>query len=122
MHLAKLALDEAIAVLRAQGHREATLVQSDEGSDFTSDPFHQGWLKYGSWVRCQVSQPGGTGILERLNRTYTIGSPLTARKIACCMQSSPTWVITFADVLHSIPYRSQRTTTTDLGQGGDAFL
>ena len=22
------------------------------------------------WVRCKVSQPGGTGILERLNRTY----------------------------------------------------
>ena len=40
------------------------------------------------------------------------GSPLTARKIACCTQSSPTWMIAFADVLHSIPYRSQRTTIT----------
>ena len=70
MHLAKLTLDEAVAVLRAQGHHEAILVQSDGGSDFTSDLFQQGCLKYGSWVRCKVSQPGGTGILERLNRTY----------------------------------------------------
>ena len=47
MHLAKLTLDEAIAVLRTQGHHEAILVQSDGGSDFTSDLFHQGCLKYG---------------------------------------------------------------------------
>ena len=70
MHLAKLTLDEAVAVLRTQGLPEAILVQSDGGSDFTSDLFQQGCLKYGSWVRCKVSQPGGTGILERLNRTY----------------------------------------------------
>lgn len=70
MHLAKLTLDEAIAVLRSQGHQEAILVQSDGGSDFTSDLFQQGCLRYGGWVRCKVSQPGGTGILERLNRTY----------------------------------------------------
>lgn len=31
MHLAKLTLDEAIAVLRAHGHHEAILVQSDGG-------------------------------------------------------------------------------------------
>lgn len=70
MHLATLTLDEAVGVLRAQGHDETILVQSDGGSDFTSDLFQQGCLKYGSWVRCRVSQPGGTGILERLNRTY----------------------------------------------------
>ena len=70
MHLAKLTLDEAVGVLRAQGHHEPILVQSDGGSDFTSDLFQQGCLRYGSWVRCKVSQPGGTGILERLNRTY----------------------------------------------------
>lgn len=70
MHLAKLTLDEAVSVLRAQGHHEAILVQSDGGSDFTSDLFQQGCLNYRSWVRCKVSQPGGTGILERLNRTY----------------------------------------------------
>jgi putative transposase len=70
MHLAKLTLDEAVAVLRAEGHAETILVQSDGGSDFTSEVFQQGCLKYGSWVRSKVSQPGGTGILERLNRTY----------------------------------------------------
>ena len=70
MHLAKLTLDEAVAVLRAQGYHEAILVQSDGGSDFTSDLFQQGCVKYGGWVHCKVSQPGGTGILERLNRTY----------------------------------------------------
>jgi len=70
MHLAKLTLDEAVGVLRAQGHHEPILVQSDGGSDFTSDLFQQGCMKYGSWVRCKVSQPGGTGILERLNRTH----------------------------------------------------
>ena len=69
-HLAKLTLDEAVAILRAQGHHKAILVQSDGGSDFTSDLFQQDCLQYGSWVRCKVSQPGGTGILERLNRTY----------------------------------------------------
>ena len=39
VYLAKLTLDEAVAVLRAQGHHEAILVQSDGGSDFTSDLF-----------------------------------------------------------------------------------
>ena len=34
VYLAKLTLDEAVAVLRAQGHHEAILVQSDGG-------FHQ---------------------------------------------------------------------------------
>ncbi|WP_244898055.1 hypothetical protein [Deinococcus indicus] len=43
MHLAKLTLDEAVAVLRAHEHHESILVQSDGGSDFTSDLFQQGW-------------------------------------------------------------------------------
>ncbi|GGN44536.1 integrase core domain-containing protein [Deinococcus daejeonensis] len=71
MHLAKWTLDEAMTVLSAQGIAERILVQSDAGSDFTSDLFQQACLTYGRWVRCKVSQPGGTGILERLNRTYT---------------------------------------------------
>ncbi|UQN09091.1 integrase core domain-containing protein [Deinococcus sp. QL22] len=70
MHLAKLTLDEPVAVLRAEGHAETILVQGDGGSDFASEVFQQGCLKYGLWVRSKVSQPGGTGILERLNRTY----------------------------------------------------
>lgn len=70
MHLAKWTLDEAMTVLHAQGIAERILVQSDGGSDFTSDLFQQACLTYGRWVRCKVSQPGGTGILERLNWTY----------------------------------------------------
>ena len=73
MYLAQLTLDEADVVLSTQAHQrhhEAVLVQRDESSDFTSDLFQQGRLKYGHWMRCKVSQSGGTGVLERLNRTY----------------------------------------------------
>jgi transposase InsO family protein len=70
MHLAKAALDEGIAVLRSLGICGTILVQSDGGSDFTSEVFQGACLKYGVWVRCKVSQKGGMGILERLNRTY----------------------------------------------------
>jgi transposase InsO family protein len=70
MHLAKWTLDEAMTVLSTLGIAERILVQSDGGSDFTSDLFQQACLTYGRWVRCKVSQPGGTGILERLNRTF----------------------------------------------------
>ncbi len=70
MHLAKAALDEGIAVLRSQSIRSAILVQSDDGSDFTGEVFQNACLRHGAWVRCKVSQKGGMGILERLNRTY----------------------------------------------------
>jgi transposase InsO family protein len=70
MQLAKAALDEGVAVLRSLGIHGSVLVQSDGGSDFTSKVFQNACLKYGSWVRCKVSQKGGMGVLERLNRTY----------------------------------------------------
>ena len=57
MHLAKLTLDEAVGVLRAQGHHEPILVQSDGGSDFTSDLFQQGCLRYGSNGRPSARMP-----------------------------------------------------------------
>lgn len=69
-HLAKLTLDEGVAVLRRQGVSGAILVQSDGGSDFTSEVFQQACSRHGSWVRCKVSQVGGMGVLERLNRTF----------------------------------------------------
>ena len=69
MQLAKEALDEGIAVLRSLGIY-SILVQSDGGSDFTSEVFQSACSKHGSWVRCKVNQKGGMGILERLNRTY----------------------------------------------------
>jgi transposase InsO family protein len=70
MDLAKETLDEGVAVLRTNGIYGSILVQSDGGSDFTSEVFQNACLKHGSWVRCKVSQKGGMGILERLNRTY----------------------------------------------------
>lgn len=70
MQLAKVALDEGVAVLRSLGIHGSVLVQSDGGSDFTGEVFQTACLKYGAWVRCKVSQKGGMGVLERLNRTY----------------------------------------------------
>lgn len=47
------------------------LIQSDGGSDFTSGHFQQVCQRIGQWwVRGRVAQPGGMGILERLNRTF----------------------------------------------------
>lgn len=70
MQLAKAALDEGVAVLRSLGICGSVLVQSDGDSDFTGEVFQTACLKYGAWVRCKVSQKGGMGVLEKLNRTY----------------------------------------------------
>ena len=70
MQLANQALDEGVAVLRSLGLHGGVLVQSGGGSDFTGEVFQTACLKYGAWVRCNVSQQGGMGVLERLNRTY----------------------------------------------------
>ena len=70
MALAKETLDEGVAVLRTNGIVGSILVQSDGGSDFTSEVFQKVCQKHGSWVRCKVSQKGGMSILERLNRTF----------------------------------------------------
>ena len=82
MHLAKAALDEGVAVLRSLGIHGSILIQSDGGSDFTSEVFQYACRKHGAWVRCKVSQKGGMadrpgrcrfvqdGVLERLNRTF----------------------------------------------------
>lgn len=57
--------------LTALGLAGTRLVQSDAGSDFISGYFHQQVCRsIGQWVRCRVAQPGGMGILERLNRTF----------------------------------------------------
>ena len=52
------------------GIDEPLLIQSDGGSDFTSDWFQTCCAQMGNWVRCRVNQVGGMGILERLNRTF----------------------------------------------------
>lgn len=70
MQLAKEVLDEGVGVLRSLAIHSTVLVQSDGGSDFTGEVFQNACLRYGAWVRCKVSQKGGMGVLERLNRTY----------------------------------------------------
>ena len=56
--------------LSALGLAEPRLVQSDGGSEFTSGYFQTVCDKLGGWVRCRVTQVGGMGLLERLNRTF----------------------------------------------------
>jgi putative transposase len=45
------------------------VIQSDGGSEFTSEHFQRYCQTIGQWVRCRINQAGGMGILERLNRT-----------------------------------------------------
>jgi putative transposase len=67
---ASATLLEAEQLLRQQGITEPLVIQSDGGSDFTSHHFQETCLSLGaSWHRCRVSEKGGMGILERLNRT-----------------------------------------------------
>lgn len=63
------ALQSGIQVLRDLGISEQMVVMSDGGSDFTSQAFQQVGQEIGCWVRARVSQQGGMGILERVNRT-----------------------------------------------------
>lgn len=63
------ALRTGIEILRDLGIAEKIVVMSDGGSDFTSLAFQQACLEVGGWVRAKVSQRGGMGILERVNRT-----------------------------------------------------
>ena len=56
--------------LTALGLVEPRVVQSDGGSDFTSNHFQKVCENLGCWIRCRVAQVGGMGILERLNRTF----------------------------------------------------
>jgi hypothetical protein len=45
-----------------------------------------------------------------------MGTPLSVQEIAFRTQFSPTCMIAFTGVLHSIPHWSQRTTSIDLSQ------
>lgn len=63
------ALHHSIQVLRDLGIAEQIVVMSDGGSDFTSLAFQQACQEMGFWIRAKVSQRGGMGILERVNRT-----------------------------------------------------
>ena len=56
------------------GINEPLVIQSDGGSDFTSEWFQNCCAQLGQWIRCRVNQVGGMGILERLNRTFKYDS------------------------------------------------
>lgn len=69
-HSAREVLAEALSRLRQLGINEAIVIQSDGGSDFTSELFQNYCSTIGQWLRSKVNQKGGMGILERLNRTF----------------------------------------------------
>jgi putative transposase len=56
--------------LQQCGITTSLVIQSDAGSDFTSEYFQRCCQAMGQWVRCRVNQVGGMGILERLHRTF----------------------------------------------------
>ncbi len=66
---ARAALAAAVHRLRSLGSSEPLVVQSDGGSDFTSELFQSYCQSIGQWLRSKVNHKGGMGILERLNRT-----------------------------------------------------
>lgn len=73
-HLCKLAaattLKEAQQRLRQQGMTDPLVIQTDGGSDFTSEHFQTTCQHLGSWHRSSIKQTEGMAILERLNKTF----------------------------------------------------
>jgi putative transposase len=64
------ALREAQQKLRQQGITGPLVIQTDGGSDFTSEHFQTTCQELGSWHRSSIKQTGGMAILERLNKTF----------------------------------------------------
>jgi putative transposase len=58
------------SLLQQWGMTVSLVIQSDGGSEFTSEHFQRYCQGVGQWVRCRINQAGGMGILERLNRTF----------------------------------------------------
>lgn len=69
-HLASEVICQAVNQLKQLGITDPIVIQTDGGSDFTSHTFQNMCSKLGTWIRSKVSQKGGMGILERLNRTF----------------------------------------------------
>lgn len=63
-------LKAAEHVLRKQGITDPLVIQTDGGSDFTSEHFQQACSELGSWHRSSIKQTGGMAFLERLNKTF----------------------------------------------------
>jgi transposase InsO family protein len=63
-------LKEAQQHLRQQGITDPLVIQTDGGSDFTSDHFQTTCKELGSWHRSSIKQTQGMAILERLKKTF----------------------------------------------------
>ncbi len=63
-------LKEAQQRLHKQGITDPLVIQTDGGSDFTSDHFQTTCKTLGSWHRSSIKQTDGMAILERLNKTF----------------------------------------------------
>jgi putative transposase len=63
-------LREAEQRLRKQGITEPLVIQTDAGSDFTSQHFQDTCQQLGSWHRSSIKQTQGMALLERLNKTF----------------------------------------------------
>lgn len=63
-------LKEAEQTLRQQGITDPLVIQTDGGSDFTSEHFQDTCKELGSWHRSSIKQTQGMAILERLNKTF----------------------------------------------------
>ena len=69
-HVASEVICQAVTQLKQLGITDPIVIQTDGGSDFTSHSFQDTCKTLGVWIRSKVSQKGGMGILERLNRTF----------------------------------------------------
>jgi putative transposase len=56
--------------LRQRGITQPLVIQTDGGSDFTSEHFQTTCKELGSWHRSSIKQTQGMAILERLNKTF----------------------------------------------------
>jgi putative transposase len=63
-------LKEAQQLLHQHGITDPLVIQTDGGSDFTSEHFQQTCSELGSWQRSSIKQTQGMAILERLNKTF----------------------------------------------------
>jgi putative transposase len=67
---AATALKEAQRQLHQHGITDPLVIQTDGGSDFTSEHFQTTCKELGSWHRSSIKQTQGMAILERLNKTF----------------------------------------------------
>jgi putative transposase len=63
-------LKEAQHQLRQHGITDPLVIQTDGGSDFTSEHFQTTCQELGSWHRSSIKQTQGMALLERLNKTF----------------------------------------------------